>query len=77
MRSSSATRALLRRVQVPSGVRRSHARGGGNVLSSRLRHGGRDNGAPGLRPDYGPDYYAAFVVDPDGYRIEAVINGAG
>ena len=36
-----------------------------------LRAGGRDNGKPGLRPDYGPDYYAAFVVDPDGYRIEA------
>ena len=32
---------------------------------------GRDNGAPGLREDYGPNYYAAFVVDPDGYRIEA------
>jgi catechol 2,3-dioxygenase-like lactoylglutathione lyase family enzyme len=39
-----------------------------------LRHGGRDNGAPGLRPAYGPDYYAAFVVDPDGHRIEAVLN---
>jgi catechol 2,3-dioxygenase-like lactoylglutathione lyase family enzyme len=39
-----------------------------------LRHGGRDNGAPGLRPQYGPGYYAAFVVDPDGYRIEAVVN---
>jgi catechol 2,3-dioxygenase-like lactoylglutathione lyase family enzyme len=36
-----------------------------------LRCGGRDNGAPGLRPGYGPDYYAAYVVDPDGYRIEA------
>ena len=36
-----------------------------------LRCGGRDNGAPGLRSDYGPDYYAAYVVDPDGYRIEA------
>jgi catechol 2,3-dioxygenase-like lactoylglutathione lyase family enzyme len=33
--------------------------------------GGSDNGKPGLRADYGPDYYAAFVVDPDGYRIEA------
>ncbi len=33
--------------------------------------GGRDNGAPGLRPQYGPGYYAAFVIDPDGYRIEA------
>lgn len=33
--------------------------------------GGQDNGKPGLRADYGPAYYAAFVVDPDGYRIEA------
>ena len=39
-----------------------------------LRHGGRDNGAPGLRSDYGENYYAAFVIDPDGHRIEAVIN---
>lgn len=36
-----------------------------------LSAGGRDNGAPGLRPEYSGDYYAAFVVDPDGYRIEA------
>jgi catechol 2,3-dioxygenase-like lactoylglutathione lyase family enzyme len=33
--------------------------------------GGCDNGRPGLRPDYGTGYYAAFVKDPDGYRIEA------
>jgi catechol 2,3-dioxygenase-like lactoylglutathione lyase family enzyme len=33
--------------------------------------GGRDNGGPGLRADYGDGYYAAFAVDPDGYRIEA------
>lgn len=38
--------------------------------------GGRDNGAPGLRADYGPDYYAAFAVDPDGYRIEAYCPAA-
>ncbi len=37
--------------------------------------GGKDNGAPGLRADYGPGYYAAFVVDPDGYRIEAHHDG--
>jgi catechol 2,3-dioxygenase-like lactoylglutathione lyase family enzyme len=36
-----------------------------------LRSGGQDNGAPGLRPIYGADYYAAFIIDPDGYRIEA------
>jgi catechol 2,3-dioxygenase-like lactoylglutathione lyase family enzyme len=39
--------------------------------AAALAAGGRDNGAPGPRPKYGPDYYAAFVIDPDGYRIEA------
>jgi catechol 2,3-dioxygenase-like lactoylglutathione lyase family enzyme len=39
--------------------------------AAALRSGGRDNGAPGLRPEYSPDYYAAFIIDPDGYRIEA------
>ena len=37
-----------------------------------VKAGGRDNGAPGLRPHYGPNYYAAFVYDPDGANIEAV-----
>ena len=41
-----------------------------------LAAGGRDNGAPGLRPHYHPDYYGAFVVDPDGFNIEAVFHGA-
>jgi catechol 2,3-dioxygenase-like lactoylglutathione lyase family enzyme len=36
-----------------------------------LHAGGRDNGKPGVREDYSADYYAAFAVDPDGYRIEA------
>jgi catechol 2,3-dioxygenase-like lactoylglutathione lyase family enzyme len=40
-----------------------------------LKHGGVDDGAPGLRPQYGANYYAAFVIDPDGFRIEAVIVG--
>jgi catechol 2,3-dioxygenase-like lactoylglutathione lyase family enzyme len=39
--------------------------------AAALRAGGRDNGKPGLRADYGANYYAAFAVDPDGYRIEA------
>jgi catechol 2,3-dioxygenase-like lactoylglutathione lyase family enzyme len=39
--------------------------------AAALKAGGRDNGAPGIRADYDPNYYAAFVVDPDGYRIEA------
>jgi catechol 2,3-dioxygenase-like lactoylglutathione lyase family enzyme len=37
-----------------------------------LAHGGKDNGKPGPRPDYGDTYFAAFVVDPDGNNIEAV-----
>jgi catechol 2,3-dioxygenase-like lactoylglutathione lyase family enzyme len=39
-----------------------------------LAAGGRCNGPPGPRPQYGADDYAAFVIDPDGHRIEAVIN---
>jgi catechol 2,3-dioxygenase-like lactoylglutathione lyase family enzyme len=39
--------------------------------SAALAAGGRDNGSPGLRPHYHPDYYGAFVLDPDGNNIEA------
>jgi catechol 2,3-dioxygenase-like lactoylglutathione lyase family enzyme len=39
--------------------------------AAALAAGGADNGAPDLRPLYGPGYYAAFAIDPDGYRIEA------
>ena len=45
-------------------VDRFHAQG--------LDAGGRDYGAPGLRADYGPNYYAAFLIDPDGNNVEAV-----
>lgn len=41
-----------------------------------LATGGRDNGKPGLRADYGDNYYAAFVIDPDGYRLEAYCSAA-
>jgi catechol 2,3-dioxygenase-like lactoylglutathione lyase family enzyme len=40
--------------------------------AAALGAGGKDNGKPGLRPDYGESYYAAFVHDPDGNNIEAV-----
>ncbi|WP_414755246.1 VOC family protein [Anabaena sp. CCY 9910] len=40
--------------------------------NAALAAGGRDNGAPGFRPHYHPNYYAAFVLDPDGHNIEAV-----
>jgi catechol 2,3-dioxygenase-like lactoylglutathione lyase family enzyme len=39
--------------------------------AAALSNGGHDNGGPGVRADYGPNYYAAFVIDPDGYRLEA------
>jgi len=40
--------------------------------AAALQAGGRDDGAPGLRAQYSPTYYAAFVVDPDGHKLEAV-----
>jgi catechol 2,3-dioxygenase-like lactoylglutathione lyase family enzyme len=43
--------------------------------AAALAAGGRDNGAPGLRPQYHDDYYAAFVLDPDGNNVEAVSHG--
>jgi catechol 2,3-dioxygenase-like lactoylglutathione lyase family enzyme len=43
--------------------------------AAALAHGGRDNGEPGLRKDYGPHYYAAYVFDPDSYRLEAYFGG--
>ena len=42
-----------------------------------LAAGGRDNGGPGPRPHYHPDYYGAFVIDPDGHNIEAVCHRVG
>ena len=44
--------------------------------AAALKAGGRDNGAPGPRPNYGPNYYAAFAYDPDGANIEAVCYAA-
>lgn len=45
--------------------------------AAALAAGGTDNGAPGLRPWYHPDYYAAFVLDPDGCNLEAVCHLPG
>ena len=45
--------------------------------AAALAVGGRDNGPPGLRERYGPTYYAAFVLDPDGFNIEAVCHAVG
>ena len=45
--------------------------------AAALAAGGSDNGPPGLREHYGPGYYAAFVIDPEGHHLEAVCKGAG
>jgi predicted lactoylglutathione lyase len=42
--------------------------------AAAMAAGGKDNGAPGLRPHYHPDYYGAYVLDPDGHNIEAVCH---
>jgi catechol 2,3-dioxygenase-like lactoylglutathione lyase family enzyme len=44
--------------------------------AAALKHGGSDDGAPGLRPEYDANYYGAFVRDPDGHKIEAVTYSA-
>ena len=57
------------RAETREAVRAFHA--------AALQAGGKDNGAPGPRPQYGQTYYAAFVEDPDGFNIEAVCHAAG
>ncbi len=44
--------------------------------AAALKAGGKDNGPPGIREDYDPTYYAAFVYDPDGNNVEAVCHAA-
>ena len=44
--------------------------------AAALAAGGKDNGAPGLRPQYHPNYYGAFVIGPDGHNFEAVCHAA-
>jgi len=45
-----------------------------DFYSAAISSGGKDNGAPGLRPQYHENYYGAFVLDPDGHNIEAVCH---
>lgn len=61
--STSSAHVALRAAD-RAAVDRFHAAG--------VAAGGRDHGKPGLRPDYGPTYYAAFLIDPDGNNVEAV-----
>ena len=59
--------------RVPGGEVRAQVRA---FHEAAVAAGGRDNGAAGLRPNFGPDYYAAFVFDPDGHNVEAVTFAA-
>jgi catechol 2,3-dioxygenase-like lactoylglutathione lyase family enzyme len=43
--------------------------------AAAMAHGGSDDGAPGLRPDYGPNWYAAYLRDPTGNKLAVVFNG--
>jgi len=46
-----------------------------SFYNAALRASARCNGAPGIRPQYHPAYFAAFVLDPDGHNVEAVHRG--
>jgi len=46
-----------------------------NFYRDALEAGATDNGPPGPRPNYGPTYYAAFVLDPDGHNVEVLVGG--
>ena len=48
-----------------------------SFYAAAMAAGGRDNGGPGLRPQYHADYYGAFVFDPDGNNVEAVCHAPG
>lgn len=78
----NADELVLSAAEDPSQVSRIHvafqADGPEQVAAfhaAGLAAGGRDNGGPGLRPQYHPGYYAAFVLDPDGNNLEAVYHG--
>jgi catechol 2,3-dioxygenase-like lactoylglutathione lyase family enzyme len=57
----------------PFCIRSGHS---GAFYNTALEHGGTSDGPPGIRPEYDNHYYGAFVLDPDGNKIEAVTYGA-
>ena len=75
--SSGSSRAAARRRPAYGHVALSaHGRAAVDAAyAAALGAGGRDDGPPGPRPQYGPTYYAAYLLDPDGLRVE-VVSGA-
>jgi catechol 2,3-dioxygenase-like lactoylglutathione lyase family enzyme len=73
--------SLMLRPGAPSGPMHVAFAAGGRELvdafhAAALAAGGTDNGGPGIRENYHPNYYAAFVIDPDGNNVEAVCHDA-
>ena len=64
------------RDRAPVGFRAANRKAVQAFHKAGLKHGGKDNGAPGLREDYGADYYAAFILDGNGNNLEAVFQEA-
>jgi hypothetical protein len=66
--------SLVKRRRFPCGLRAPSQKTATAFHQTALEHGGRDNGGVGFHPEHGPNYFAAFVLDPDGYQIEAVVD---
>ena len=70
----AASKAFFLKALEPLGVAVGNRRQVEAFYRAALEAGGKDNGAPGLRPQYHANYYAAFVIGPDGHNIEAVCH---
>ena len=78
VRDARRSRTFYEQALEPFGVKVVESSRGATVDKfhrAAVEAGGRDNGAPGLRPHYHAGYYAAFVIDPDGNNVEAVFQG--
>jgi len=69
---SEAVRFYNRKARRAFGSTRAKPAPSDRFHAAGLKAGGRDNGRPGLRTDYSPTYYAAFLIDADGNNVEAV-----
>lgn len=76
---SAASLCLFQTAQTPAHLHIAFVAGRRDQVDAfyqaALAAGGRDNGAPGIRPQYSGSYYAAFVIGPDGHNIEVVCHG--
>ena len=70
----AASKAFFLKALEPLGVAVGNRRQVEAFYRAALEAGGKDNGARGLRPQYHANYYAAFVIGPDGHNIEAVCH---